>query len=150
MTHKQLREEILKCLITKDFSKLLNFPLKKIANHVIYFLFSLDKDLKANAIEAIGIIVFEITKFDIEFARNIMRRLMWSLNEESGSIGWGAGEAMGEIMSKSEILAKEYRHILLSYVEKEKKYNYIENDYLRKEVLLGIEKLYLSDFCKKI
>jgi hypothetical protein len=52
-------------------------------------------------------------------ARVVMRRLMWQLNEESGGIGWGCPEAMGEIMACHQGLAEEYAHMLISYVRKD-------------------------------
>jgi hypothetical protein len=45
-----------------------------------------------------GEVMAHLADKDMESARVIMRRLMWSLNDESGGIGWGAPEAMGEIV----------------------------------------------------
>ena len=45
-----------------------------------------------------------------------LRRLIWSLNDESGGIGWGNPEAMGEILARQPALAREYAAILISYV----------------------------------
>ncbi len=45
-----------------------------------------------------------------------MRRFMWSLNDESGGIGWGAPEAMGEIMACHKGLAQEFHLVLVSYI----------------------------------
>jgi len=59
----------------------------------------------------------------MESARVIMRRLMWSLNDESGGIGWGAPEAMGEIMARHEQLTKEYSAILGSYIREDGKFS---------------------------
>jgi hypothetical protein len=64
-----------------------------------------------------------------EQARIVMRRLMWSLNDESGGIGWGAPEAMGEIMARNKTLAREYRNILVSYTNPQG--NYLEYEPLR-------------------
>ena len=60
-----------------------------------------------------GEVVSKIAENDLEFARIIMRRPMLNLNDESGGIGWGAPEAMGEIMARSEKLAEEYHKILI-------------------------------------
>jgi len=64
---------------------------------------------------------------------------MWSLNDESGGIGWGAPEAMAEIMSLHEQLAIEYSSILISYANPDG--NYIEHIELQKEVLRGLARL---------
>lgn len=64
---------------------------------------------------------------------------MWSLNEESGSSGWGAPEAMAEIMSAHEGLAEEYAHMLVSYMREDG--NYIENPLLQRGLLQGVGRL---------
>lgn len=66
------------------------------------------------AVEAVGALVSELGKLDYEAARDVLRRLMWSLNEESGSIGWGAPEAVAEAMARDPRLAKEFLQIYLS------------------------------------
>jgi hypothetical protein len=68
-----------------------------------------------------------------------MRRLMWQLNDESGGIGWGCPEAMGEILARHERLAKEYAHILISYTRPEG--NYLEHEVLQRGLLWGIGRL---------
>jgi hypothetical protein len=66
----------------------------------------------------------------------IMRRLMWNLNDESGGIGWGSPEAMGEIMARQPVLAREYSAILISYLNPAG--NYLEHEGLQEGVLWAI------------
>lgn len=51
-----------------------------------------------------------------EFARTVLRRLLWHMNEESGNIGWGIPEALGECLAQNEALAEQYHRILISYI----------------------------------
>ena len=44
----------------------------------------------------------------LEQASNIRRRLIWFLNDECGAVGWGAAEAMAEIMVRVPDLASEF------------------------------------------
>ncbi len=53
----------------------------------------------------------------LEQGRELLRRLAWSLNEESGGIGWGAPEAMAEIMAAVPALAEEFGGMLASYAD---------------------------------
>ena len=46
--------------------------------------------IKWHAVSALGAIVAALAEKEMESARIIMRRLMWSLNDESGSIGSGS------------------------------------------------------------
>ena len=89
-----------------------------------------DELVKWRAVTAIGSIVTLLAKKDIEAARVIMRRLMWSLNDESGGIGWGAPEAMSEIMAQSNKIAEEYNSILISYLNEQG--NFLEYEPLQK------------------
>ena len=75
----------------------------------------------------------------LEKTRNIVRRLMWNLNDESGGIGWGSVEAMGEILAVNEALALEYAPLLLSYGREDG--NYQEHELMQRGVLWGICRL---------
>ena len=87
-----------------------------------------------------GEVVSRMAKSNLESARTVMRRLLWSLNEESGWIGWGSAEALGEIMARNETLAQEYHNLLISFV-REGNNNYLLYDKLRDEVVLGLRRL---------
>jgi len=64
---------------------------------------------------------------------------MWKLNDESGGIGWGSPEVMGEILATHSGLAQEYAHILLSYAREDG--NYLEHEGLQRGLLWGIGRL---------
>jgi hypothetical protein len=68
------------------------------------------------AVSFLGPTVAGLAGEDPEAARQVMRRLVWGLNEESGAVAWGAPEAMGEIMAQSPLLADEFLNLLLAYV----------------------------------
>ena len=106
---------------------------------LLSFLYETDDLARGKAIRAIGYTVSMMAESSPESARNIMRRLIWSLNDESGGIGWGAPEAMGEIMGQNEILAREYYRILISYIDENG--NPLENGPLERGVLWGIGRL---------
>jgi hypothetical protein len=76
-----------------------------------------------------------------------MRRLMWSLNEESGNLGWGVPEAIGAILGMSPVLAGEYARIFLSYgYETGREDNFIDHAPLRHGVYLGTAALATANF----
>lgn len=112
---------------------------EKIINPLLGSLFETDEPVRWRVVRAVGITVSALARKNLELAREIMRRLIWSLNDESGGIGWGAPEAMGEIMAESETLAREYHRILVSYIDENG--NPLENDLLERGVLWGIERL---------
>jgi hypothetical protein len=102
-------------------------------------LLSSDENVKWRAVTAMGATVENLADHDMESARVIMRRLMWSLNDESGSIGWGAPEVMGEIMARHESLAGEYALMLVSYCDEEG--NYLEYEPLQRGLMWGLLRL---------
>lgn len=63
--------------------------------------FSYDKETLAGwrAIKTMGRIAKRIWITDHEFLRTTVRKLLWSLSDESGGIGWSAPELLGEIVS---------------------------------------------------
>jgi len=60
-----------------------------------------DKETLAGwrAIKAIGRAAQTLAKTDPECLRETARKLLWSLSDESGGIGWAAPELLGEIVS---------------------------------------------------
>ena len=137
---KRLKTKVSEWLCLDDFDlrmkKLREYPSRQVVNSLLSCLFSLDEKIRWRAIEAIGLVVKDMADKDMESARVIMRRLMWNLNDESGGIGWGSPEAMGEILSRHQGLADEFQHILLSYTYKEG--NYLELESLQQGLLWGI------------
>ncbi len=137
---KKIIQDLLSAADTEHgFKEMSKFPARQVINPLISFLFSTDDKIKQRAVTAIGIVVSKLADKDIESARIIMRRLMWSLNDESGGIGWGAPEAMAEIMARHQKLAEEYHKILISYASPGK--NYLENEALQEGVKRGIKRL---------
>jgi hypothetical protein len=115
------------------------FPPRRVVSPLLSFLYATDELVKWRAVAAIGIVVSCMADDDMESGRCIMRRLIWNLNDESGGVGWGSPEAMGEIMAMHEGLADEFYRILLSYIQADG--NPLENDLLERGVLWGLGRL---------
>lgn len=112
-------------------------------NYVLKALFSgicrNDETLRWHAITVMGRVVAELADEDLEAARIVMRRFMWSLNDESGGIGWGVPESMAEAMVCHETLAEEYAHILVSFMREEG--FYLEYELLQRGLMWGVGRL---------
>ncbi len=138
-----LRARVAELLHTDDFAVRLSewsqFAPRQVISPLLSFLYSTDEQVKWRAVTAVGMVVAEMAEEDMEAARTVMRRLMWSLNDESGGIGWGAPEAMGEIMARQRQLAEEYYCILVSYICDAG--NRLEHDLLECGVLWGLGRL---------
>jgi hypothetical protein len=60
-----------------------------------------DKEALAGwrAIKAVGLVAQALVNTDYGFLRETVRKLLWSLSDESGGIGWSAPEILGEIVA---------------------------------------------------
>ena len=105
-----------------------------------------NEQIKWHAVSGFGVVVSDLADQDMEAARVVMRRFLWTLNDESGGIGWGVPEAMGEVMSRNNRLFAEYHPLLLSYMHEDgpepfQDGNYLELPALQRGVLWGVGRL---------
>jgi hypothetical protein len=140
---RDLKKHVNELLMSSDLAFTLNelnqLPALKVINILFSFLLNTDPKIKWTTVTLMGAFVNKIADENIEAARVIVRRLMWNLNDESGGIGWGSPEAMGEILACHEKLAEEYYNILISYLRQDE--NYLENEVLQRGLLWGIGRL---------
>jgi len=111
-------------------------PDEQLVGHLFSHFYNNDDLIKFRSIAAMGVLGARVEQTDMEKARVILRRIMWNLNDESGGIGWGSPEAMGEILCQSPALALEFKSILFSYLDIDG--NHIEHEALQRGVLWGI------------
>jgi len=139
----QEKRRISKLLGSSDIEavieELLQLPPSRVINPLIGALCSNDETVRWHAITALGPIVAGLAARDMEGARIVMRRFMWSLNDESGGIGWGAPEAMGEIMACHSVLAQEYGHILVAFMREDG--FFLELEMLQRGLMWGLGRL---------
>jgi hypothetical protein len=138
-----LKREIRALLKSPDFESKLSLlekaPFSRVLRSLLSILVDGDEEIKWRAVTAVGKLVAARSERDLEGARDVLRRLMWSLNGESGGIGWGFPEAMGEILARSERLAREFARLLLSYVQPGE--NFLDCNLLQRGALWAIGRL---------
>jgi len=143
MSFRELKKSVFELLVHSDFPKHLDeihrLPPKQVVNPLFSFFHNSNELVKWRAVTAMGEVVSGLADREKEAARIVMRRLIWNVNDESGGIGWGSPEAMGEIMARNELMANEYHNILMSYIAPEM--NYLEHEILQRGVLWGIGRL---------
>jgi len=152
MGARGLKKEVFSILRQENLQQVLadlaRLPVKDSVNALFSAICQLDERLRWHGISGMGLMVARLADEDMEEARIMMRRLLWSLNDESGGIGWGAPEAMAEIMHQHEGLAEEYIHMLISYTrpdgpELEQDGNFLEHETLQRGLLWGLQRLCL-------
>ncbi|MFP3870287.1 MAG: DVU0298 family protein [Syntrophobacteria bacterium] len=140
---RAFKEKILNLLSAENpecsVETLCQFPERQVINPLCIFLCHSEPHIRCRAIRAAGAVVANLAEKDMESARVLMRRMMWNLNDESGGIGWGMPEAMGESMAHHQGLAREYARILISYAREDG--NFLEYEPLQRGVLWGLGRL---------
>lgn len=92
---------------------------KRVVNYIFRLLYSADELLRKRAIEGLGLVCNVIADRDPGAVLNVLRQLWWSVNEESGGIGWSAAEAMAEIVKHRPGEFSDYGTIAVSFLEEE-------------------------------
>ena len=150
MRRVQLKRKILKLIGEREPSIFLpllaEYPPQDLIGPLISGLCHPVESMRYHSIIALGRVVTAMAEDDREAARVVMRRFLWSLNDESGGIGWGAPEAMSEIMCHSSLLRNEYLHMLISYMREDgddiwQDGNYLELPMLQRGLLWGVGRL---------
>ena len=150
MSSRAIKKQVLDLLAGGDLAASRRALVGLPAGDVVHALFSAicreNPVVRWHAVTCLGDAVARIAADDLEAARIILRRFLWSLNDESGGIGWGAPEAMAECLCRDERLAGEYAHMLVSYMREDGEElcqdgNFIEHPLLQRGVVWGVGRL---------
>ena len=150
MSSRAIKKQVLDLLAGGDLAASRKALAGLPAGDVVHALFSAicreNPVVRWHAVTCMGDAVARIAADDLEAARIILRRFLWSLNDESGGIGWGAPEAMAECLCRDERLAGEYAHMLVSYMREDGEElcqdgNFIEHPLLQRGVVWGVGRL---------
>lgn len=116
-----MKEEIKDALKSADFEKIAQLALahRKVFRILISLTYDKEDLLCWRAIEAMGKAAGAVSGKDPQAVRNIVQRLIWSLSEESGGIGWSAPEMLGEIVISNPQACSDIPPIILSFHEEE-------------------------------
>lgn len=142
MTERQIKKQLMKLIQHDDVEQLWQivngWPVRFTISPLLALIYQVDEVVKYRAVVLLGRVMNKLAGEDMEAARVVMRRILWSLNEESGGIGWGMPEALGEIMAVNRPLAEEYGHMLVAYMREE---CYLELPPLQRGLMWGIGRL---------
>ncbi len=102
-------------------------------NYLISLLYEREGDRRWRAAEALGRIAAERAAEDPEDIREMLRRLFWMMNHESGNIAWSVPEAVAEIIRRCPDLYGDFAANLV--------YNHLDDEPLRRGVLWAIGRI---------
>ncbi|WP_310599475.1 DVU0298 family protein [Desulfobulbus sp.] len=150
MSSRKIKHEVAALLQGRDLAAIMEamrrYPAKEAVNALFALICRDEQQLRWHAVSCMGEAVARLAETDMEAARIVMRRFLWSLNDESGGIGWGAPEAMADAMCRHAGLAEEYVHMLISYMREDgpeicQDGNYIEHPLLQRGLFWGVARL---------
>lgn len=148
--NRKIKKQVLTVLAGSDLEEIRRELGKYDEHGLVNPLFSAllrpEEMLRWHTVTLFGEVVSRLAEKDMEAARIVMRRFLWSLNDESGGIGWGSPEAMAEAMVHHNRLCAEYLHMLISYMLPDgalehQDGNYLELPELQRGLLWGIGRL---------
>jgi hypothetical protein len=118
---QQRKEQVRVLLKTRNMSALAEWAQndRNIMRILMTYLYDRDETVYWRAIEGLATVATQSAENDMDSVRRILQRLFWSMNDESGSVGWHAPEAIGEILAKVPALIEEYGLILGSFMREE-------------------------------
>ncbi len=100
-----MKQAVTAALEAEDYEAVLTLALR--SRNVLSVLVRLAYDKETlvswRAINAIGKVASVFVKSNYDFLRETIRKLLWSLSDESGGIGWAAPEILGEIVSADPV-----------------------------------------------
>ena len=139
MGTRAIKKKVIKLLqqdkLSDIESALADLPEKDLVNALFSGICHAEESIRWHAISVMGRAVARLAEQDMEEARIILRRMLWSLNDESGGIGWGAPESMAEIMCCHKGLTDEYIHMLISYMRPDGEEDWQDGNFLEHEML---------------
>jgi HEAT repeat protein len=114
---RAFRERIIGMLRGADFPSLVALAATEqgVGEMLLQFLYDPHDLLHWRALEALG----RLAEAQPEQVRKLISRLLWLLNEDSGSFGWGAAAALGEIGRGNIALVKDIISMFCGFLEEE-------------------------------
>ncbi|HIP39416.1 MAG TPA: HEAT repeat domain-containing protein [Desulfocapsa sulfexigens] len=148
--NRKIKKEVLALLAAGNLEnsrrELEKYEEQGLVNPLFSALYRPEEILRWHTVTIFGEVLARLADKNMEAARIVMRRYLWSLNDESGGIGWGAPEAMAEAMYHNDRLCDEYLHMLISYMRPDgplehQDGNFLELPELQRGLLWGIGRL---------
>lgn len=113
------KSQIVALLESRNYSELAELMARRkgslrYLNRLLYDTGSL---VRWRAVEGMGVVADRLAGESPEAVRVIIRNLLWSINDESGGIGWSAPECIGEIIYRRPEMFSEFASIILSFAD---------------------------------
>lgn len=131
-----LKKDILSSLESDDLDTVVALATsdRKVLSRLVRLAYDKETLVGWRAIKAVGLVARVLVTSDCEFLRETCRKLLWSLTDESGGIGWSAPEMLGEIVSADPARFRDIIPLIASAYE-------VEEDVFRAGVLYALARI---------
>ncbi len=111
------REGVKKLLVDRDWEEIVRLALidRRMIRSLLGFLYEADDYMHWLAIDALGRAAGGVAAGDPDRVRELIRRLLWTLNEENGGSPWGATGAIGAIIAARPDLFDGYLSMICPF-----------------------------------
>jgi hypothetical protein len=115
----ELKKLIKDALVKRELDRVARYALESPRVVGILFNLSYDKDslITWRAVEAMGVVAGALTERSREEGRELMKRLLWSITEESGGLGWSSIEMIAEVVVNSPQVFSDIPLLLPEYYD---------------------------------
>lgn len=134
----ELKKAIRQSLANEDYDTITAFGLvdKAVIRQLISMSYDKEDVLCYRSIKALGLLCKALSLTQINVVRETIRKLLWSMGDESGGIGWSAPEMIAEIVRYEPHKYDDIIPVLWSYKEEAM---------FRAGVVLGLLRIALVD-----
>ncbi len=110
------KEHIKNLVINEQYKELCRLVREKKSrlSVLLSLSYTTDNNIRFRVIKAAGHAVSAIADREADFIRTVISNLLWSLNDDSGSVGWSSPELLGEIVSARIDLFRGYIPLIIS------------------------------------
>jgi HEAT repeat protein len=84
-----------------------------------HLLFDADELVAWRAVEGMGRVAAAVARRGLEPVRELVRRTLWLMNDESGGLLWNGPQVMGAVLANVPALRGELASVLASFLEEE-------------------------------
>ena len=121
MSLQARKNALRKVLSTRDLTEIRGWAVSERNPLRMLFSFTYDPDelIRWRAVEAIGLVAGDQANTNLDKVRDVIRHLLWLMNDESGGLSPLAPEMIGEILVNVPSLIEEYGPLLPSFLQEE-------------------------------
>lgn len=121
MNRQQRKRMVREFVLTRQTSQLTEMARndRRVVGALCALLYDQDDQFRWQAVEALGAVSATVAESNVGTVRELLRRLEWLMNDESGGAGWHSPEAMAAIVVNVPDLADTFGVILGAHLDDE-------------------------------